>query len=42
MLCKNSPTCQWKSCEVFHNTDQMKREYAETNAGKKVFKIEIK
>ena len=34
-MCKNSPTCEWKSCEFLHNTDQLERESAETNAGRK-------
>ena len=32
---KKSPTCEWKSCEFLHNTNQLEREYAETNADRK-------
>ena len=41
ILRKNSPTCEWKSCEFLLNTDQLEREYAETNAGKKSLKIQL-
>ena len=42
ILCKNSPTCEWKSCEFLHNTDQLEREYAETNADRKSHEDRIK